>query len=296
MNVQKLDVLPSDLTGLSNAELMKLERQIARKHSGMFPWVIVIWAFTNLICWLALWPLVFTNTLPLWLGFVLATCNIALVYLPTHDAQHNIIAGPGKKLRWLNELVGHATSWVVNIPFNALRYTHLEHHKHANDAELDPDYSTHAPTPLSAIWQSIQCRQPGGGREAAYLETLKRVGREDLVALSAAYRLAYIIILCSFAWFGYALEVLFLWWLPIQIATIHQDFFLSWAPHNPGLVTGRYRDTRSWKSVVGNIFSMGMQYHSVHHLHPYIPLDRTPAAYREMRPILLARGVDTGGR
>lgn len=28
-----------------------------------------------------------------------------------------------------------------------------------------------------------------------------------------------------------------------------------------------------------------------HHLHPYIPLTRTPAAYREMRPILEARGA-----
>jgi len=293
--MDKSSILPADLSGLSSSELMKLERQIAKKHSGMFPWLMVIWAFANLICWLALWPLVFTDTLPLWLGFILATCNLALVYLPTHDAQHNIIAGPGDKLRWLNELVGHATSWVIAIPFNALRYTHLEHHKHSNHPELDPDYSTHAPGPWSAIWQSIQSRQPGGGREIDYIETLKRVGREDIVVLSIIYRLSYITILCTLAWSGYALEALFLWWLPLQIATCHQDFFLSWAPHNPGLPTGRYRDTRSWKSAVGNIFSMGMQYHTVHHLHPYIPLNHTPAAYREMKPILLARDVNTGG-
>jgi len=39
---------------------------------------------------------------------------------------------------------------------------------------------------------------------------------------------------------------------------------------------------------------MGMQYHIVHHLHPYIPLSQTPAAYREMKPILRARGCDLG--
>lgn len=38
------------LAALSAAELLKLERQIARRHSGMFPWLIVIWAFGNITC------------------------------------------------------------------------------------------------------------------------------------------------------------------------------------------------------------------------------------------------------
>ena len=40
---------------------------------------------------------------------------------------------------------------------------------------------------------------------------------------------------------------------------------------------------------------MGMQYHIIHHLHPRIPLYRTPRAYWEMRDILEARGCDLGG-
>ncbi|AMU90207.1 Oxidoreductase [Sphingopyxis macrogoltabida] len=61
-------------------------------------------------------------------------------------------------------------------------------------------------------------------------------------------------------------------------------------PHHPGKDQSRYGNTRNWRSMVGNIGTMGMQYHIVHHLHPYIPLTRTPAAYREMLPILKARG------
>lgn len=295
MNTQSANVSPEDLSELSDAEIVKREREIVSKHSGMFPWLMVSWAFANLFCWLILWVLVLTDVVPLWLGFIIATANLTLVYLPTHDAQHNIIARPGEKLRWLNELVGHATSWMIAAPFNALRYTHFEHHKHANDAALDPDISTHAPGPWPAIWNSVQGRQPNGRRVIDYLETLQRLGRTDIVVLSAVYRLSYFAILFALAWSGYALEAFFLWWLPLHLATTHQDFFLSWAPHNPNLATGRYRDTRSWKSSIGNILSMGMQYHTVHHLYPYIPLDRTPAAYREMRPLLLARGVETGG-
>ena len=288
--------MPEDLSALSNAELIKLERKIARRHSGMFPWLMVIWAFGNLAFWLSLWPLVMLDIIPLWLGFILATISLSLVYLPTHDAQHDIIARPGQKLRWLNELVGHATSWMIIYPFELLRVTHMDHHRHANDPNLDPDITSHANNGWQATWKSIRQRQPDGKRPLDYMDSVKRAGRDDLVLLAIIYKLGFVAILSILAWNGLALEALFLWWLPYHIAMTYLVFFLSWAPHSPGMKSGRYKDTKSWRSAVGNIGSMGMQYHTVHHLHPYIPLDRTPAAYREMRPILEARGCELGGR
>ncbi len=287
-------ILPDDLSSLSEAELRKLENRIARKYSGKVPWIAVFWAFGNLAVWLSLWPLVFSGILPLWLAFPIATVNMALVYLPTHEAQHDIIARPGQKLRWLNELVGHATSWMLVYPFQVLRITHLDHHRHTNDPEKDVDITTKAPGPWSAIWQTIRQRQPDAKRNHDYAAALFRAGRMDLIVISLAYKLGFIAILGGLAWNGFALEALLLWWLPYQIAISYIIFFLSWAPHHPGTETGRYRNTRSWKSAVGNIGSMGMQFHIVHHLHPYIPLHLTPAAYREMRPILEARGCRLG--
>lgn len=286
--------MPKDVSGASDTQLRKWELQIARKHSGMFPWVMVFWGFGNLLFWLALWPLVVFDILPLWVGFILATISVSLVYLPTHDAQHDIIARPGQKLRWLNELIGHATTWIIVIPFNVLRVTHLQHHRHTNDPDRDPDIASQAPGPWSAIWRGVVERQPNGKSGPNYFATLDRVERQDLLLLAIAYQLGHFAILFALAWNGFALEAFFLWWLPKQLAMIHQNFFLSWAPHSPDMPMGRYKNTRSWKSAVGNIASMGMQYHSVHHLHPYIPLDRTPAAFREMRPLLEARGVDLG--
>lgn len=294
MNLQTSDILPADLSDLSDAQLMKLERKIARKHSGMFPWVIVLWGFGNLAFWLSLWPLVFFDIIPLWLGFILSTISLSLVYLPTHDAQHDIIGRPGTKWRWLNELLGHATTWMIVTPFNVFRFTHLEHHRHANNPELDPDITSKAPGPWIALWKSIKERQPSGTRDKNYLKALNRVGRPDLVFLALAFQIGFLAILFAMAWNGYALEAFFMWWLPYHIAMTYLNFFLSWAPHHPGDKQDRYGNTRSWKSAVGNIGSMGMQFHTVHHLHPYIPLDRTPAAYWEMRPILKARGVDLG--
>ncbi len=291
----KID-MPSDLSQLSDADLKKLELKIARKYSDNSPAFMICWAFGNLAFWLALWPLVIFDVIPLWLGFVLSTISLALVYLPTHDAQHDIIARPGQKLRWLNELIGHATTWMIVYPFNVLRVTHMDHHRHTNDPELDPDITSHADGPWQAIWRIIQERQPGAKRTGDYLASLERAGRKDLILLAILYKLGFVAVLCALAWSGFALEAFFLWWLPYHVAITYVIFFLSWAPHSPGMEVGRYKDTKAWKSMVGNLGSMGMQYHVVHHLHPYIPLYKTPAAYREMRPILEARGCELGGR
>ena len=262
MSIKSELVIPADVSNLPEAELRKLE------------------------------ALVLADIMPLWLGFIIATLNLLLVYLPTHDAQHDIIARPGQKLRWLNELVGHATSWMIIYPFNTLRVTHMDHHRHANDPELDPDITTQATGPWHAVWRSIRERQPNGKRSADYLASLARNGREDLILLAILYRIVFVLVLSALAWSGYALEAFFLWWLPQHISTTYLLLFLSWAPHHPHNGQGRYRDTRNWRSKVGNILSMGMQYHIVHHLHPYIPLLRTGAAYHDMKPILKARGCD----
>ena len=287
-------LVPEDLSQLSDAELKRLELKIARKHSGMFPWGAVVWAFTNMAVWLSLWPLVFMDILPLWAAFPIATVNMALVYLPTHEAQHDIIARPGTKLRWLNELVGHATSWMLIYPFEVLRITHMDHHRHTNDPELDVDITSKAPGPWSAIWQAIRQRQPNARRNQDYAAAVMRADRPGLLLLALGYRIGHIGILGALAWNGYALEALLLWWLPYQIAITYIVFFLSWAPHHPSNETSRYRNSRAWKSKVGNWGSMWMQFHIVHHLHPYIPLTRTPAAFWEMKPILEARGCDLG--
>ena len=285
--------LPQDFSHLSETELMRLEREVARQHLNKFPYLAVIWAFTNLAVWLALWPLVLSGVLPLWAAFPIACMNISLSYLPSHEAQHDIIAKPGSPLRWLNEAVGHLSLLPLVLPYRVARLTHLEHHKHTNDEALDPDYSSHAQGPWHSIWKTIQGVQPrteSGLR--AYGEALQRLGRPDVILDAILYEVVYYSILIALAWNGFALEAALIWWLPRHFALIYIRFFLSWAPHHPGNRQGRYRNTRSFRSVLGNIGSLGMQYHIIHHLHPRIPLYRTPQAYWQLRPLLEARGCD----
>lgn len=285
-----------DLNQLRERELARIERDIARRHIGKFPWFIVICAGVNFAIWLALWPLVFTGIMPVWLGLIIASINAAVGYLPSHEAQHDIIARPGSKLRWLNEVIGHLSTVPLALPYKLAKVTHQEHHRHTNHPELDPDISSRARGPWHAVWRSIVNRQPRAkGAFNAYGRTLVRLKRFDVLREAAVCRLAWFIALFALAWSGHAIEAAALWWLPHHIGYTYIQFYLSWAPHHPAEETHPHRATRSFRSVVGNLGSMGMQYHIVHHLHPRIPLYRTPQVYWEMKPVLEARGANVDG-
>lgn len=292
MTSNQPDIIPAARAKL----LRKQELAIARKYAERLPWEAVIWGIGNFLIWLSLWPLVFMGFVPLWLGFVIATFNVMLCYLPSHEAQHDIIGRKGTKWRWLNELVGHVSTIPLALPYRVAKLTHIQHHLHANDPERDPDHSSLARGPWQAIVKSMHNRQPGAkGGFNKYGVILEDIGRPDVLIDGALYQIMHFGILIGLALSGYVWEAVLLWWLPRQIGLTYIQFFLSWAPHHPGDHQGRYKDTRAFKSSWGNIGSMGMQYHIVHHLHPYIPLTDTPAAYRDMRDILEQRGCRLEG-
>ncbi len=289
-------ITDAEWDAMSDRELEIEERRIAGKYMRLFPWEIVIWGVGNTLIWLSLWPLVFFDIVPLWLAFPIAVLNITASYLPSHDAQHSILARKGHPLRWLNELVGHISLIPLVAPFRYMRYTHFEHHKNANDPNLDPDYDVHANNRLEFFKRALLKKQPAfSARDDRYQQALTRTGKEHVMLEPLLMRIAYMLILFGFAWSGYAIEVVLLWWLPLHIATVYIPYYLSWKPHHPGAEMGRYRDTSAFSSHLGNIGSSGMQYHIIHHLYPTIPLTRTPAAYRELKPILQRKGCQLGG-
>ena len=287
-----------DLNQASEKQLIALERQIAHKHMAGLSIPMVIWPFANIAIWLALWPLVLTGSLSLWVAFPVACLNMMAAYLPSHDAQHDSYARPGEKLRWLNEWIGHSSALLLAYSYRVLRETHLEHHKHTNKDQLDPDYVFNdEDSAWKAMANTIGSFQPSSASAKSYENTLQRL---DTPNARRGLLDQLIIFLCHTAFLfimaanGFALETFLLWWLPLKIGVLYLRFYLSWAPHQ-GAKTGRYRDTKSFQSIGGDIGSSGMTAHVVHHLHPRIPHNRTVRAFREMLPILRVRNVDLGG-
>jgi beta-carotene hydroxylase len=274
-------------------KFLREESSIAQKYMQRFPWEMVAWGLVNLAVWLSIWPLTFSGVLPLWGAFGLSTLCCTLAYLPSHDAQHQSIAKKGSRLHWVNELIGHASLIPIVLPYKVAWIAHREHHAHANDPDLDPDYGFNGKNVLHAIWNAIHTRQPAVQAEILR-KTCERSNDPTIpraIAEGVLLNTTYYVILTGLAWSGYAIEAFFIWWLPRQLGYVYLTTCLAWAPHFPYEETGRYRDTRAWKSPVGTILSMGMEYHQIHHLFPRIPLFQTGSAYWEMRELLAKRGV-----
>jgi beta-carotene hydroxylase len=284
------------LTREERHRLSTLERQIAARHIGAPAWGYTLFTLTGFAIWVAMFPLAAAGLVPLWLAFVVSTVLATAGYVPCHEAMHCNIARKGSRYYWLNELVGEVSTIPLICPYSMARVMHLEHHYHCNDPLRDPDYPDSAPNAWKAIAKTWWNRQPrNGGAMHNYKRILAELGtpaakraERDTVIL----QLGAMAFFFAMAWSGYALVIAAVWWLPRHIALSYIRFYLSWAPHHPRQEKGRYGNTRPFKSSLGNIMSLGMQYHVIHHLYPNIPIHRTKPAYYEMRDILAARGVD----
>jgi len=280
-----------------NASLRRQEREIAARFHGGNGWGYVVSAFGCFAVWLSFFPLALLDMLNLPLAFALSTIFAVGGYVTGHEAMHSNIARKGEKLFWLNEAVGHISTIPIVCPYGIAKLTHLEHHRHCNHPELDPDFTDEAPNWWMAIWKTWYNRQPGvDGSIQRYLRTLKRIGTpeaEGAIRSTIRAQLIYMAVLFGMAWSGHAFEAVAIWWLPRQIALTYIRFFLSWAPHHPREgKTGRYENTKVFRSRLGHVLSICMETHIVHHLYPGIPNHRTRRAYIALRPVLEQRGVD----
>lgn len=282
--------------------LLQQERAIGVKyaaHNGT-TWPYPVVAIACLAVWIALWPLAIAGVLPLWLGCAIVSVFVAGGYVVAHEAMHSNLGKEGTPQRFWNELTGTIAMIPMMLPFSMVKEMHLLHHLHTNHSDKDPDAIHAAPNVVMALVQSWLNRQPGKGGTAArwrrHCAELGTPAAKRAVIQSMLYQLVIMGFFFAMAWRGYAIEVALLWWLPRHIGLSYIHAVLSWAPHHPHGGTGRYDSTRIFRHRLGYVLSMGIEYHLIHHLHPHIPFHATRAAYREMKPILEARGVDCTAR
>ena len=295
--------LPRDPAGLDRyvlRDLRKEEIAIAREFAGGRMWPYVAAAWVCFAIWVSFFPLAMLGLINLPLAFVLSCVFATGGYVTSHEAMHSNIARPGSKRYWINEWVGHVSTIPIVFPFSMARMMHLEHHYHCNDPDKDPDYTDRAPNALMALYKTWYNRQPGVvGSIHAYKRILEQMGTTEARAAlreTMLLQLVFMAVLFGMAWTGFAIEAALLWWLPRHIGLSYIRFYLSWAPHHPREGrTGRYRNTRVFKSRLGHVLSLGMETHLIHHLYPHIPNHRTRAAYFALKPVLARRGVDVSG-
>ena len=289
---------PDGLDRHVRRDLRKQEIAVARQFMGGTMWPYVVAAWGCFAIWLSFFPLAIMGWLNLPLACVLSCIFATGGYVTSHEAMHSNIVRPSSRHYWINEWVGKVSTIPIVFPFSMARLMHLEHHYHCNDPQKDPDYTDEAPNALMAWYKTWYNRQPGvDGSIHAYKRILAEMGTPEAAkALSDTLKLqlVFMAVLFAMAWSGYAIEAALIWWLPRHVGLSYIRFYLSWAPHHPREGrTGRYENTKVFKSRLGHVLSMGMETHLIHHLYPNSPTHRTKEAYFALKPILAQRGVDT---
>ncbi len=288
----------TDLDSHTRRTMLQQERAIAKKYSSttrsMRPYTLA--TLGCFAVWLAFFPLTMLGIMPLWPAFIVSCVFAAGGYVTSHEAMHSNIGRPGTSQRFWNEAVGQVATLILIFPFSMARMMHLHHHYYTNDPDRDPDYTDGAVNAPMAWIKTWLNRQPGAdGSIHHYKRILERIGTPAAARALKETMLLQLFAMAVFftmAWSGYAMEAALLWWLPRHIGLSYIRFYLSWAPHHPRDSLDRYGNTRVFRSRLGHVMSMGMQYHVVHHLYPDIPNHLTKYAYQEMKPLLEARGVD----
>jgi beta-carotene hydroxylase len=281
-------------------DLQRQERAIARKYYELgqtIRWQYVAATLVGFAVWVSLFPLTMLDVVPLWAAFIVSYLIATAGYVTAHEAMHSTIGRRGTKAWFWNELTGQLSMIPLMFPFSIARATHLQHHRFPNDPVRDPDYPDGAPNLRAALWKGWLNRQPGKTAQAHHIKKvmLEQVGTPEAkraLKETALVQLAGTLFFIGMALAGYAMEIAMVWWLPRWCALIHTHVFFSWETHHPQTGTGRYDNTRIFRSSVGSFLSMWIEFHLVHHLYPNIPMHLTKQAYFEMKPVLQARGVD----
>ncbi|MEM8857617.1 MAG: fatty acid desaturase [Chloroflexota bacterium] len=209
------------------------------------------------------------------------------IFTPLHDASHRSVARP----KWINEVIGRLSSYILMSPFTAFRYVHFEHHKHTNDEHHDPDYwSGKQPMwllPFRWVTQDIHYY-------FVYMRVWKRRKVAERVETVVTFFALWgvIIALCLS---GFAFVVILLWIVPSRMAIFTLAYTFDYLPHKPHKITSaenRFKATIIRPSPWLTPLFIYQNFHLIHHLYPTVPFYRYADVWRQQREYLISQGAE----
>ncbi|MBX9642455.1 MAG: fatty acid desaturase [Mycobacteriaceae bacterium] len=227
---------------------------------------------------------------PWWVTIPVNAAVTFVMFTVVHDASHYSISS----VRWVNGLMGRLAWLFVGpvVAFPAFGYIHIQHHRHSNDDEQDPDtFASHGrwwqlPLRWSLVEYFYLRYYLPRARSRPVLEVVETL---VMMALSISGLVAAIV--TGNFWI---LAVVFL--IPQRIGLTILAWWFDWLPHH-GLEdtqrTNRYRATRNRVGAEW-LFTpvlLSQNYHLVHHLHPSVPFYRYLRTWRRNEEAYLERNA-----
>jgi beta-carotene hydroxylase len=218
------------------------------------------------------------------------------VFTPMHDAAHKSIFS-ASSARWANDLVGYLSSALFPAPFLAFKYIHLQHHKHTNDPDNDPDFWVAAgPTVLLPLrWLSIELKYYAKYLPMIFMGTRPR---EEVtsVLLQLVLMISAVVIVYKH---GFGNTAFFAWILPGRLAMGALAYCFDYLPHRPHKVSKAESPAEATcvTSLYGDVTwlltwpLLHQNYHVIHHFAPHIPFYQYSTVWKQLKDELVKKGV-----
>lgn len=191
-----------------------------------------------------------------------------------HESIHNNVYYPRNNLKreennWYKVIswtMGRLSSAYILIPFPVFKFVHIEHHKHTNNLNLDPDMYSCGPEgmkrfPFTWITQGFHYYYYYFTRRFLVAPISEKIE-------SAISPVIYTYVLWRLGWHGLA------WFVFSRLLEFVLILVLSYLPHHPHNVTLKENRFRATNTIYGwwwDIPMMYQNYHVIHHLYPYVP-------------------------
>jgi ring-1,2-phenylacetyl-CoA epoxidase subunit PaaE len=222
------------------------------------------------------------------LTIALNAIAVFVMFTVLHDASHYSVSSR----RWVNGVFGRAAMLFVSplISFPAFGFIHIEHHRHTNDDDKDPDhFASHG-----KWWQlPIRFVAMDAPYLGFYVRNLRRRPRAEVAETGALMTLSIAVIAITLVTGSFwLLAVVYL--IPERVAMFALAWWFDWLPHHGLEETqseNRYRATRNRVGMewLFTPLMLSQNYHLVHHLHPSVPFYRYLRTWRRNEEAYLQR-------
>lgn len=223
-------------------------------------------------------------------AWVYGTC-LAFLFAPLHETVHYTAF----RSRWLNRAVAIACGWILVLPPRFFRAFHLEHHRHTQDPERDPEL-VGAPlrTWRQYVWRvsgaqywvrqfQVIARYAAGRVTEPYVpqSERKRAVREVRMFLAGYVAVAALSVASGTAW------LLWFWILPLLLGQPMLRLYLlaehTGCPTSPDMLENS-RTVHT--NALVRFLAWNMPYHAEHHAYASIPFHALPRAHAALAPFI----------
>ncbi len=259
-------------------------------YSKGIAWGTVALCIAVISSYVGLVMAIYTHSVSLPVGMLVATVLIYLGFTVAHEAGHGNIAHEVTAMKSIERLMGWSMTLIFMIlPFGLFAKIHDYHHAFTNDPDRDPDHWLSGDS-----WLEASLKAPTLALNYIYL-TLTRFRHDPVITQTHKSSLIYYAItlpvMIGLIYAGFGLELLMVGIIPVFLASYVLGMLFDWIPHMPTRQQGRYQNTRSYLFPGLKYLTLGQSYHHIHHLYPRVSWYHYARVFNLIRPELEAKNA-----